>query len=315
MLLLTGCESRSLLEVSRTRLLMGTTVTITALDEKESRALDAIEAAFAEVARIDRLMSSYRAESQVGVLNRTGRVEAGPDLLLVLEKAWTISDASSGAFDITIKPLLDLFSRSFEEEERAPEIDEIEACLQRVGYRRLTIEGNLVSLPTGSEISLGGIAKGYAIDLAVAALRREGIDHGLVNAGGDLYALGDREGEPWRIAVQNPRERESLLATIPLSGMAVATSGDYERSFDPDHEYHHVIDPRTGLSATGLMSVTVTARYALDADALATAVFVLGVDDGLALIEGLDGVETLLITDEGTMVASRGMIYRMLGDR
>jgi len=315
LLLLNGCGPPNPLEVSRTRLLMGTTVTITVTGVKESRALDAIEGAFAEVARVDRLMSTYRSESQVGVLNRTGRVEAGPDLLLVLERARTISEASSGAFDITIKPLLDLFSRLFEQEERAPEPAEIKACLLRVGYRRLTVEGTLVSLPAGSEISLGGIAKGYAIDLAVAALLREGIDHALVNAGGDLYALGNREGEPWRIAVQNPRERDDLLATIPLSAMAVATSGDYERSFDPDHEYHHIIDPRTGLSARGVMSVTITASSALDADALATAVFVLGADDGLALIESLDGIEAFLITDEGTIVTSGGMNYTILEGR
>ncbi|MFC1629527.1 FAD:protein FMN transferase [Gemmatimonadota bacterium] len=273
--------------------------------------IDAIEAAFAEVVRVDRLMSTYRNESQVGVLNRTGRVEAGPDLLRVLERAWTVSELTSGAFDITIKPLLDLFSRLFEQEERAPEPDEIEACLQRVGYRRLTVEGNLISLPAGSEISLGGIAKGYAIDLAVAALLQEGIDNALVNAGGDLRALGDREGEPWRVAVQNPRERGGLLATIPLSTMAVATSGDYERFFDPDREYHHIIDPRTGLSARGVMSVTITASSALDADALATAVFVLGAVDGLALIESLDGIEAFLVTDEGMIVTSGGMDYTM----
>ncbi|MFC1499747.1 FAD:protein FMN transferase [Candidatus Zixiibacteriota bacterium] len=312
LLLLCSCGSESPLEVSRTRLLLGTAVTITVYGANESRALDAIEAAFAEVARVDRLMSTYRSESQVGVLNRTGRVKAGPDLLHVLERARAISEASSGAFDITVKPLLDLFSRRFEQEGRAPDPDEIASCLQLVGYQRLTVDGELVSLPSGSAISLGGIAKGYAIDLAVEALLEEGIDHALVNAGGDLRALGNREGEPWRIAVQNPRDREDLLATIPLSGLAVATSGDYERFFDSDRTYHHIIDPRSGLSAGSVMSVTITARSALDADALATAVFVMGIDGGLALIESLDGVEAFLVSAEGAIVTSEGMNFIML---
>jgi len=231
------------------------------------------------VVRVDHLMSTWRETSQVSRLNREGRVAAGPELIHVLEQARTVSKISGGAFDITVKPLLDLFTRSFEEDGQPPAPPELETCLRLVDYRQIVIEGDQVSLPSGVEISLGGIAKGYAIDLAVAALQRGGIDHGLVNAGG------------------------------------VATSGDYERFFDAEKEWHHLIDPRTGGSAAGIVSVTVTAGSALDADALATAVFVLGEIDGLALVEELEGVEALLVTDGGVIAASTGMQYRLTRSR
>ncbi len=290
---------------------MGTTVAITVLDQNETRALEAIEAAFAEVVRVDHLMSTWREMSQVSQLNREGRVAAGPELIHVLEQARTVSEISGGAFDVTVKPLLDLFSSSFAEAGEPPSLTELDACLQLIGYRQIAVDGDQVSLPAGVEITLGGIAKGYAIDLAVAALELGGIDHGLVNAGGDLGALGDRVGEPWRLAVRDPLEPEGLLATISLAGNAVATSGGYERFFDAGQKWHHLIDPRTGRSAAGVASVTVTAGSALDADALATAVFVLGEIDGLALVEDLDGVEALLVTDGGAIVASTGMRYRL----
>jgi thiamine biosynthesis lipoprotein len=290
---------------------MGTTVTMTVLDPDREHGLEAIEAAFDEMVRVDRLMSTHRPESEVSRLNREGRIAAGPELRFVLERARTISEATSGAFDVTISPLLELFARSFRERGGPPLETEIESDLRLVDYRLIVTVRDSVILPAGMAISLGGIAKGYAVDLALAALAREGIKHALVNAGGDLGALGDRAGVPWRIAVQDPRDSGSIVATISLMEQTVATSGDYERAFDPEREWHHIIDPRTGLSATDLISVTVTAASALDADALATAVFVLGAGEGLELVEGLDGVEAILVTAGGTLLASTGMDYRL----
>jgi len=294
---------------------MGTTVSITVLDRDERRALTAIEDAFTEIARVDRLMSTWRETSQVSRLNREGRVAAGPQLLHVLARSRLVSEISGGAFDITVKPVLDLLTDSFSETGGPPEPPELEARLRLVDYRQVVVEGDVVSLPAGVEIALGGIAKGYAIDLAVAALERGGIDHVLVNAGGDLGALGDRAGESWRLAVRDPLEPEGLLATISLSGESVATSGGYERFFDAEGQWHHLIDPRTGKSAGGVASVTVTAGSALEADALATAVFVMGEIEGLALVEALDGVEALLVIDGGAIIASTGMRYRLTRSR
>ncbi len=315
LLLLASCGSRHPEEFSRTRLLMGTTVSITVLDRDERRALTAIEDAFTEIARVDRLMSTWRETSQVSRLNREGRVAAGPQLLHVLARSRLVSEISGGAFDITVKPVLDLLTDSFSETGGPPEPPELEARLRLVDYRQVVVEGDVVSLPAGVEIALGGIAKGYAIDLAVAALERGGIDHVLVNAGGDLGALGDRAGESWRLAVRDPLEPEGLLATISLSGESVATSGGYERFFDAEGQWHHLIDPRTGKSAGGVASVTVTAGSALEADALATAVFVMGEIEGLALVEALDGVEALLVIDGGAIIASTGMRYRLTRSR
>jgi thiamine biosynthesis lipoprotein len=158
----------------------------------------------------------------------------------------------------------------------------------------------------GMKITLGAIAKGYAVDQAIDLLKSEGIQHALIDAGGDIRAIGRKSEGPWGIALQNPRNSSDYVALIPLDDQAVATSGDYERFFDENKSFHHIIDPKTGYSATSLISVTVIAKNLTHADALATTIFVMGPEKGIGLLESLPDVEGLLITRDRKVLSTEG---------
>ena len=306
-LLLFACAPAPLEEVTETRELLGTFVTITVLHENGVAARSAIGSAFDEIARLGRLFHTIGEESEVARLNREGRAAAGQELLHLIGEADRFHRLSGGAFDISVQPLLDLYGESFGRRGRPPTAEEIEGALALVGAERIGISGETVTLDPGMKITLGGIAKGYAIDRAIAILAKRGVTRGLVNAGGDMRALGSRVDRPWNIALRNPRDRADHVAILPLSGKTVATSGDYERFFEPTKKFHHIVDPRTGYSAKSLISATVVARMALDADALATAIFVLGPEAGMEMVDGMEGVEALLITAERKILKSAGL--------
>jgi thiamine biosynthesis lipoprotein len=216
-------------------------------------------------------------------------------------------ELSNGSFDITVQPILDLYKYSFENFGRPPKEEDIKDTLDLVDYRYVLIKDDLIILrKEGMKVTLGGIAKGYAIDRAVDVLKRYEIKHALVNAGGDMRAIGSKGDEDWRIALQNPRNKDEYITIIPLDNKAVATSGDYERYYDENKSFHHIVDPRTGYSAAELISVTIVADKAMDADAIATSVYVLGKEKGMELIERLDGVEGLAITKDKEIVRSSG---------
>ena len=307
-----SCSSSTLPKIQQIRLQLGTSVSITVINENIELAERAVEAAFAEIERIERLMSSYDEKSRISLLNSRGSIEADPEIVNILERARYFHKLSAGAFDITVEPLLRLFDESFSERSAPPSDLEIEAALQLVGFDRIEVTSDRIYLPAGMKITLGGIAKGYAVDRAVAVLKEHGIEHGLVNAGGDMRSIGSKGENPWMIALQNPRDENDYIAILPIDDSAVATSGDYERYFDPDKRFHHIIDPRTGYSATELMSVTIVTGTSLDADALATVVFVSGALDGMTLVNGMDNVEALIITSEGNIRTSEGLKYSMI---
>lgn len=313
LLLLASCGRDSLSEIIETRLQLGTTVTITILHADEALARSAMGAAFNEIERIERLMSSYDENSEIWRLNNVGVIDSDPDIIHVLERARHFYQISDGAFDITVQPLLELFDVSFSQKGRSPSHSEIEAVLEKGGFDRIKITDDRIYLPEGMKVTLGGIAKGYAIDCSVAVLQGWGVEHGLVNAGGDMRSIGSKGGMPWTVALQNPRDRQDYIAVLLLEDSAVATSGDYERFFDPEKKFHHIIDPRTGYSAAELMSVTIVAETALEADALATAVFVSGASQGMELVESLGNVEALIITADGRILVSTGLHYSLHG--
>jgi len=308
-LLLTSCSS--IKKTEQTKELMGTLVTITIYDENKEMAENAITEAFKEIERIESLLSNYQNDSEVYLLNKNGELdEASNELIYVLGKSLRYGDLSRGAFDITVQPILDLYSYSFEELKRAPTDEEIKQKLRLVGYENVFIENRHIEFTKPEmKITLGGIAKGYAIDKAIEVLQKQGVVHALVNAGGDMRAIGNKGNENWQIALQNPRNKNDYIAIIPLNNKSVATSGDYERYFNENKTFHHIVDPRTGYSATELISVTIITDKAIDADALATSVFVLGREEGLELVESLDGVEGLIVTKEREIVRSKGFIY------
>ena len=295
------------------RLLLGTQVAITVGCGDEARAKRAVEKAFGRIARLEDRLSRWRPESVVSRLNRAAGKEAvnlSGETCRLLVRAREFSALSGGAFDVTVGPYVLLWKRA-EERGSPPTGEEFKKTRDRVGYDRIVLNPEMRSgrLPAaGMTVDLGAIAKGYCVDAAIETLREEGIANALVNAGGDVRAIGPRpDGKPWRIGVQNPDLSDKgspLLGVLAARDVAVATSGSY-RQFRRigGRRYSHIINPRTGVPADEVPSATVIAPDATTADALATALSVLGVREGLALVERMPGAEALLITREGGRMA------------
>jgi len=309
-LVIIGCQ-KSLPKTEISRELMGTKVTITVYNDDKDKAKEVIELAFNEIKRIDSLLSNYKNDSEVSLLNRNGFIEEpSNDMLYNVKKSLRYSELSEGAFDITVQPLLDLYKDSFENKKRAPTDNEIKETLELVNFENIVIEFKKIRFEKkGIKITLGGIAKGYAVDKAIDVLKKNDIKHALVNAGGDLRAIGNKGKKNWSIALANPRNKREYVALIELNNKSVATSGDYERYFDEDKKFHHIVNPKTGYSADELISVTIITDKAVDADALATSVLVLSKEKGLELIEKLENVEGLIITKEKEIIKSSGFKY------
>jgi thiamine biosynthesis lipoprotein len=262
--------------------------------------------AFAELEAVDREMVRERA-SPLAELNANGGglVEEATGEVLAAALAW--SRRTQGAFDPTTAALLDLWD-ILSGSHPPPTAGELASARERVGWQRVGLSADRRRVELGgTTLDLGGIAKGYAIDRAAQVLRNSGAADYLINAGGDLYLAGSKGGEPWRVGIQHPRRPEELLRVVaPVEG-ALVTSGDYERSYTWEGELvHHILDPRTGEPARGCQSVTVWAATAMDADALATAVFVLGPQAGLELVEQESAAEALVVAASGEILESSG---------
>lgn len=294
------------------RMMLGSFVHMSAVSAVKSREeiKGAIADAFARIADVDRLMSLYKQDSEVSRLNRDGKIVASPDTLAVVKKALEVSDWSGGAFDITVPPILRLWKDAAKRGQPPTDAELREAC-SLVGYRSVAVEaktGEIALLKKGVTLDLGGLAPGYAVDTAAEAFRRKGIADFMIEAGGEVYCGGQRDDKtPWRIGVQDPRsERDApklLDIILGLSDIAVATSGNYEQFVViGEKRFSHIVDPRTGRTAEGVPGATIIAPDCMTADALATAVSVLGVEKGMAVIESLPGVEALLVTvNEGRL--------------
>lgn len=303
---------------TRTEILMDTIVESTVFAEDPGLGTEALDLAYQEMHRLEGLLSRHRATSEVARINLAagaGPVPVSPETLLLIDQAREFGELTDGAFDITVAPLLKLW-RFAEGGGQVPPEESLRAAAALVDFRRVVADrgAGTVYLPvSGTEIDLGGIAKGYVVDRAVSVLRTNGITSASVDAGGDIRVIGGKpDGSPWRIGVRHPRERERIIAVLELRDSAVVTSGDYERYFLLDGtRYHHILDPDTGRPAAGLASVTVVAADATTADALSTAVFVMGRERGLALIESLPGVEAILVTGELKVILSSGLVGKV----
>lgn len=292
--------------VSRTSRALGTEVTMTALHASRKTAEGAIDAAFDELERVECIMSLYRPESEISRLNRAGVLEhPHPYFVSVLERARDVSVGSRGAFDVTVQPLWDLYVAA-NEAGRLPGDDAIDARRARVDYRKLEITSQRLRLEAGMAITLNGIAQGFAADCALAALRAYGIEHALVDTG-EMGTLGHKPGgEPWIVGIRHPRRADALISAAALAGRCLATSGDYATTFTPDRSYHHIFDPATGRSPQQFSSVTVVAANGMDADALSTAVFVLGLEKGLRLIQEWPGADALFVLKDESVRVTPG---------
>lgn len=281
-----GCSQLELYK--DTRLMMGTVVEVASEDKAAGPIV------FTEIQRIEDLLSKYKQVSEVYQLNQSGKLKVSPETFYILKKSIEFWKLSGGAFDVTSAVLSDLWGFS-NKEFRLPTQEEINQALKLVGSDKIILHtnDNMVefSIP-GMKIDLGAIAKGFALDCAVAKLKAEGINSCLINAGGQVYALGTNHSRPWKVAMKDPRSA-GALGFFELEDKSVSTSGDYEQFFmSSGKRLSHIFDPRTGYPAeSGVLSVSVVAAEGLVADALSTAIFVLGKDKGLELAKKFPGVE------------------------
>ncbi len=272
---------------------------MTALHASEGKAGAALGAALAELEHIESVMSIYRPESQLSQLNREGVLES-PDSLLVevLQYAAEVAERSGGAFDITVQPLWKLKGAH-------PDA----AAMALVDWRKVKVHAQRIQLAPGMAITLNGIAQGFAADAAMRVMHAHGVEHALIDAG-EFSARGmNEEKAAWHIGIQHPRERDAYAALTQLENRCLATSGDYETAFSDDFSRHHILDPRTGQSPGELASVSVLAPTAMAADALSTALFVLGPQRGMKLLQGCPGTDALLILKDGRHLATAGFPF------
>lgn len=282
----------------RSQPIMGTVLNLTVYGPDRDSCEEALNQTIATMKGLESRLSRHMADSELSELNRTAILEnPSDDLLKVLTLAEDISRKSSGAFDVTILPLLHLHEKTRGTND-LPDPQDHSSSHKLVGFEKLRLGSKSVRLAqTGMGISLDGIGKGYIVDQGVATLRGLGFNNVYVEAGGDLMVSGKKEDKvPWRIGIRNPRpQQDQKLVTVAVSDKAVATSGDYMQAFTPDLKNHHIIDPRSGFSPPELASCTVTAPNVALADGLATAIMVLGKDDAFDLLEPLKGCEAYMV--------------------
>jgi thiamine biosynthesis lipoprotein len=295
---------------------MGTVIEITLIGGDEESASKAALQAFQEIKKIETLMSPWIDSSDVTRINRpAGKewVKVSPETMEVIKKAQEISGLSEGGFDITVGPLTEIW-REARKKKIPPSVEEVKEKLDLVNFKNIDMDrkGKVFLKKSGMAIDLGGIAKGYAVDRAFELLRSLGYKNLIVNAGGDLRVGGLKIDQPWSIGIQHPRESQKILARISVSNTALATSGDYEKFFIyQGKRYHHIFNPKDGFPTDGCQSVTILCKGGMIADALATAVFVLGPEKGYALCQKLEGVDCLIVDQEGKIIISPGLKGRI----
>ncbi|MFN3396147.1 MAG: FAD:protein FMN transferase [Thermodesulfovibrionales bacterium] len=311
---LLACSTKGERVFRKSKILMDTLVTINVVADSEDKAEKAIDKAFDEIKRLEGLISFWSENSEIAEINRKAGispVKVSPLTLDIIEKALYVSEKTDGAFDPTVGPLMRLwdFKKGI-----IPDEGIIKDRLRLVDYREMVIDrANSTAFlrRKGMSFDTGGIAKGYAADLAVFVLKREGIKGGLVAVAGDIKAFGIKpDGRPWLVGIRNPRPKDKddeVIATVELKDMAISTSGDYERFFIKDGKrYHHIMNPKTGQPAIGCQSVTVITKEGVFTDGFSTGIFVLGPERGLRLLEEL-GYGGVIIDTKGKIHITKGL--------
>lgn len=291
--------------IKRTQILLGTVVEIQVRDADENKAEDAITKAFAEAKRIDDLFTTYNEESPVGKLNTSADsvISVDPEIYNLIVLCDSVNKLSNGSFDVSLDNLTKAWG-FYTDNPKLPTQSAIDSALQNSGWNNLRLLGdNTIIRTKNAGLNFGAIAKGYAVDRAINVLKKLDFKEALVNAGGEISVIGNE----WIVGIQHPREINAIIKKINLKEYTVATSGDYEQYFEIDGKrYHHILDPKTGYPAKGLQSVTVINKSNTFADALATAVFVMGKENGMKLIESLSDTEAMIIVDSGKIFYSSG---------
>ena len=305
--ILAGCGQGPL--VKETRVLMDTFCEISCYGRDRDKAIAAMDDAFKEMQRIERAFSKFDENSEVSNINRSaglGKIGISKEVFNLTQDSIYYSQISGGAFDITVAPLMDIWG--FVRRHKAiPNKEAIDNALKSVGYKEIELdskESSIRFLNKGTKMDFGGIAKGYAVDRAKDVLVSHGIKDGLINLGGNMFALGSAYGKKsWKIGVQDPRNKGRLLKSFELTDRAISTSGNYERFFEiGGKRYSHIINPVTGEPCQGIISVTVVADSAEKADALSTAIFVMGAEKGLELAAAVKDIKVLILKEDGKII-------------
>lgn len=277
----------------------------------------AIDEATKKIKYLERLLTFNTLQGDLNKLNQNAGITSvilNTETLQIIEKAQQVSELSNGVFDITVGPLVRAWGIGTELQ-RIPSADELKKLLPLVNYKDVSIEGNYVGLKKiGQMVDLGGIAKGYAGDVAIEIYKKNNINSTFINIGGNIVTLGNKpDGSPWRVGIRNPRlegnESEQIIGAVKVTDKAVVTAGDDQRYFIQNAQrYHHILDPETGYPAkSDLMSVTLIADSSLDADALDTAVFILGLEKDKDLIQQYGGIEAVFITTDKAIYVTDGL--------
>jgi thiamine biosynthesis lipoprotein len=272
---------------------------------------EAIDAVMAELRRIDDLMSHYKPESELSAINQHANerpVQVDKELFDLIKLSTHYSQITEGAFDITYASVGYLYDYR---RRIHPTEEQIKQALPAVNWRNMLLDEQHHTVRfehPGMRIDLGGIGKGYAVDRGIEVLKARGIDRALVTAGGDSRIIGDRNGRPWLVAIRHPDNPNKVVTRIPLSDSAMSTSGDYERYFDEDGvRYHHIIDPRTGHSASKVRSATILAPTATQTDGMSKTAFVLGAEKALEIINKMPEYDAVFVLPDGKVLYSNGL--------
>jgi len=298
------------------REMMDTWLSMVVYDTDPDRAAGAMDAAFSRMDQVVSIASTHDPAAEAARLNADGELRSpSPELVELITSSQHFYRVSGGTFDIAIEPLLALWRYDpaaevqFWEIPPAGQQAAIAEAMSFTGANRIAVTAGVearIALAPGMRITLDGIAKGYVADEGLRALKEAGIEHALIDAGGDIVVMGGKPGgAKWEVALRDPEDETRTLARFALRDGAIATSGNYLRYFDPEAQVGHIMDPRTGYSAAAASSATVIAPTCMEADALATAVFVLGSTEGIELVDRLDGVEAIVLGYEDPTLVFR----------
>ena len=291
--------------------IMGTRIVVELWSEDRAEGEQAVQAVLAEMRRIDAAMSTYKPTSEVSLVNAQAAsrpVSISQELFDLLATSIEYSKITRGAFDITYASVGYLYDYR---ERVYPDEEQIERALPGINYRHLILDPNARTVQfarDGVRIDLGGIGKGHAVDRGIAVLEARGIQHALVTAGGDSRIIGDRFGHPWVVGIRHPDRKDEVIARIPLEDAAISTSGDYERYFDENGvRYHHILDPKTGHSASKVRSATIIGPTATRTDGLSKTAFILGPEKAIEIYNELEDVDAILVTPDGRVLYTEGL--------
>jgi thiamine biosynthesis lipoprotein len=292
--------------------IMGTNIHVELWSDSAQQGEAAIQAVMDEMQRINQLMSPYIESSELSQLNSRASdtpVPVSKELFELIALSVELAKETDGAFDITFASVGYLYNYR---ESQKPAQGQIADLLKAVNYRHIKFdltEHSIFFAHPNVKIDLGGIAKGHAVDNAIEILSKRGIQHALVTAGGDTKLLGDRLGKPWLVGIRDPRNKDKQAVVLPLENTALSTSGDYERYFEQDGQrFHHILSPKTGTSAYEVQSVSIIGQRSTLNDALSTAVFVLGVQKGMDLLNRTPGYDGIVVDNQRKLHYSNALI-------